>query len=265
MYRHTVIKVSLSCSHLDRHSEALQHLVAASSHHVEADHLLLLPSADQLHHRLGFPGGHGVVERRELRLVDLQILLAELLRGFLLSETNCPDLQIIFVVTTLSDQITYRGVGEDHCWDVVVVQLQVRLIIKQSVGQSSSSSDGYGSQESLAGNIAESVEPGYVGVLVLVHHDVSGLVQVEADVLTAETVSVGNPSHCPEEDVSRGQFLSSVEADHQTLTGLINSANSNTFLNIHPTSLHLPRYSLADLGKIFSKKRPEPSYAQLTI
>ena len=102
VYRHTVIKVSLGCSHLDRHSEALQHLVAAPSHHVEADHFLLRPGADQLHHRLRLPGGHGVIQRGELRLVDLQVLLAELFLGFLLSQTNRPDLKFIFSVITLS-------------------------------------------------------------------------------------------------------------------------------------------------------------------
>ena len=97
MDRHAVVKVRLGGAHLDGHPEALEHLVAAPSHHVETHHLLLLPSADQLHHRLRLPGGHGVIQRRELGLVDLQILLAELLRGFLLSETNCPDLKILGV------------------------------------------------------------------------------------------------------------------------------------------------------------------------
>ena len=102
MYRHTVIKVSLGCSHLDGHSESLEHLVTASPHHVEPDHLLLLASADQLHHRLRLPAGHGVIQRRELGLVDLQVLLAELLLGFLLSQTNRPDLKFIFLLITLS-------------------------------------------------------------------------------------------------------------------------------------------------------------------
>ena len=147
--------------------------------------------------------------------------------------------------------------GEDHGWYVVVVQLQVCFIIEQSVSQSPTCSDGYRGQESLAGNIPQGVEPGHVGVLVLVHQDVPGLVQVEAGVLTAETVSVRNSAHCPEENLSGGQFLSSVEADHQPLTGLLNSLNSNTFLNVDPTGLNLPRHGLANLSKILGNQRPE--------
>ena len=106
VYRYTVIKVRLGGSHLHSHSEALQHLVAAPAHHVETHHLLLLPSADQLHHRLRLPGGHGVIQRRELRLVDLQILLAELLRGFLLSQTNRPDLKLIIFGLIISKHLS---------------------------------------------------------------------------------------------------------------------------------------------------------------
>ena len=150
---------------------------------------------------------------------------------------------------------TYRGMGEDHGGYVAVVQLQVWFIIKQSVGQSSACSDGDGSQESLPGYIAEGVEAGYVGVLELVHHDVTGLVQGEADVWTAETVSVRNSAHSPEEDVSGGELLSSVEGHHQAITGLLNSLNTNTSLNIDSTSLHLSRHSLTDLVTMFSSKR----------
>ena len=145
---------------------------------------------------------------------------------------------------------TYRRVGEDHGWYVVVVQLQVCFIIEQSVSQSPPSSDGYRGKESFAGNIPQGVEPGHVGVLELVHQDVPGLVQLEAGVLTAETVSVGNSAHCPAENISWRQFLSSVETDDQPLTGLVNSLNSNTFLNVDSTGLHLPRHGLADLGTI---------------
>ena len=94
MYRHAVIKVSLSGPHLDGHPEALQHLVAAAAHHVEPHHLLLRPGTDKLHHCLRFPPRHGVVQRGELGLVDTELLLAELLLGLPLRETNGPDLKV---------------------------------------------------------------------------------------------------------------------------------------------------------------------------
>ena len=140
--------------------------------------------------------------------------------------------------------------GEHHCRYVAVVQLQLRFIIKQSVGQSPAGSDGDGSQQSLPGYIAEGVEAGYVGVLELVHQDVTRLVQGETDVLTAETVSVRNSTYGPEEDVSGWELLSSVEADHQPITGLINPLHTNTSLDVDAASLHLPGHSLTDLPTI---------------
>ena len=89
---HAVIKVRLGGPHLDGHPEALQHLVAAAAHHVEPHHLLILPGTDQLHHGLGLPAGHRVVQRGELRLVDAQSFLTELLLCFLLRQSNRPDL-----------------------------------------------------------------------------------------------------------------------------------------------------------------------------
>ena len=69
MNRNTVIKVSLGCPHLDSDTEPLQHLVTASSSHVEPHHPLLPTLTHQLHHGLRLPAGHGVVERGELGLV----------------------------------------------------------------------------------------------------------------------------------------------------------------------------------------------------
>ena len=93
MNGHTVVKVSLGGPHLDGHPEALEHLVTAPAHHVEPHHLLLLAGTDKLHQCLGFPLGHGVVQRRELGLVDAEVLLAELLLGLPLRESNGPDLK----------------------------------------------------------------------------------------------------------------------------------------------------------------------------
>ena len=136
---------------------------------------------------------------------------------------------------------------EDHCGDVVVVQLQIFLVIKESVCQSPSSRDGYWSEERLASHVPQGVEAGDVGVLVVVNQDVPGLVQVEADVLTAESVSVGSSAHGPEEDVGGGQLLSRVELDEDAVTGPLHLLNLNIPLDLHAALLNLASYGLAYL------------------
>lgn len=68
-------------AHLDSHSEALEHLVAAKADEVQPDDLLLRARADHLHRsRLLLVGlHHRVVQRREGRLVNLDLVVAVLL------------------------------------------------------------------------------------------------------------------------------------------------------------------------------------------
>ena len=95
MDRHTVVKVRLGGAHLDGDPEALEHLVTAAAHHVEADHPLLLRAVThELHHRLGLPGGHRVVQRGEPGLVHRHIVTPKLLTRFFLCQTDTSNLKI---------------------------------------------------------------------------------------------------------------------------------------------------------------------------
>ena len=47
--RHGIVEVFLGCAHLQRHREALQHLVHSEADTVNTDNLLFRADADQLH------------------------------------------------------------------------------------------------------------------------------------------------------------------------------------------------------------------------
>ena len=139
--------------------------------------------------------------------------------------------------------------GEDDGGDVVVVKLQILLVVKQSVRQSPPSRDGHRSEEDLPRHVPQGVQAGDVGVLELVHQDVPGLVQVKADVLTPESVSVGSSSDSPEEDVSGWELLAIVELDLEPVTHLLNLLHHNVLLHLHATLLNLLRHGLAYLER----------------
>ena len=94
MDRHAVVKVRLGGAHLDGDPEALEHFVTAAADHVEADNLLLRAVTHELHHRLGLPGGHRVIQRGELGLVHCDIVTPKLLTGFFLCQTDTSNLNI---------------------------------------------------------------------------------------------------------------------------------------------------------------------------
>ena len=108
------VKVSLSSTHLQGNSEALQHLITSLSDNVDTDNLLLGSSADKLEGRGGLVGLHGVVHARELGDVNIQVLGAVFLLGSLLSQTNSSS----------------SRVGEDDRGDISVVELRVLELLR---------------------------------------------------------------------------------------------------------------------------------------
>lgn len=113
MNSHTAIKVLLRRAHLDRHTEALQHLTHAQTKDMETDDLLFRASAHQLEFgrvlRLLLRRHHVVVHRRELGVVDLDLVVAVLGASFRFCQTDSADL----------------WVREHDCRDVVVGELRV--------------------------------------------------------------------------------------------------------------------------------------------
>lgn len=90
------IEILLRGTHLNGDTETLQNLGAVLAENVQAYNLLLLAGAHQL-----VLGGalvlglhHRVVHGGELALVDFDVLVAKLLTGFGLGETNGADLGV---------------------------------------------------------------------------------------------------------------------------------------------------------------------------
>lgn len=109
MDSNTAIKVLLSSTHLNSDTEALQHLANAETEDVQTDHLLLRTGTDDLHlgRVLGLLlwGQADIVEHRgELRVVDLDLVVAVALAGLGLGETDRADF----------------GVREDDRGDVLI-------------------------------------------------------------------------------------------------------------------------------------------------
>ena len=90
-----VIKVSLGCSHLQSYSKALSHFSSIGSKIVEAHHLLSLTlDTDQLQiTRVLRSVRHGPLQRPEVLMIHLQVVLAILLDRVLFTETTGSILQ----------------------------------------------------------------------------------------------------------------------------------------------------------------------------
>ena len=98
MYSNTAIKVLLSGAHLDSDTEALQHFTNAKTQDVQSDNLLLGTGTDNLHLRrvLGLLLSRHDVEEHggELGVVDLDLVIAVVLAGLGLSETDTANLRV---------------------------------------------------------------------------------------------------------------------------------------------------------------------------
>lgn len=92
---------------------------------------------------------------------------------------------------------------EDNCGDVVVAELVISEVrrAKETVGKPSSSSDGNGGQQPLAGNVTDRADGGNVGVLVLVDDDVASGGCLDTDFSQAKVLGVGLTANCPQENV----------------------------------------------------------------
>ncbi len=189
MNGHAAVKVGLGGAHLDGHAKALQHLAAAETHDVQADHLLLGTRADQLVRGRALLLGvhHGVVHGREVRLVDGEVLAPVLLDRLRLREADGADL----------------GVREHDRGDVPVVKLRRPELLRpeQPRGQLAASRDRHRGELDLARHIAERVDVLHGGGLVLVHgHEPVGL-QRHAGRLQPQTRGRGGAPDSPDEVV----------------------------------------------------------------
>ena len=66
----------------------------------------------------------------------------------------------------------HRRVGEDHAGDVVVVDPAFGLVVEQAVRETAARRDGHRGQRRAPGDVADGVDAGDIGVLVVVRrHD----------------------------------------------------------------------------------------------
>lgn len=98
MDSNTAVEVGLCSAHLYGNTKALQHLADAKTKDVQSDDLLLGTGADNLHlsRVLGLllSGHEAVVHVCKLGVVGLDLVIAVLLAGFGLSETDGADLGV---------------------------------------------------------------------------------------------------------------------------------------------------------------------------
>ncbi|KAH6610290.1 Elongation factor 1-gamma 1 [Trichoderma cornu-damae] len=189
-----VVKVFLGCAHLDGNAKALQHLAASLAHDVQPNDPLFGAGDDQLvvGGALGLRVHHGVVQGGKGRLVDLDVVPAVLFHGLRLREADGADL----------------GMRKHDGWDVFVAELQGRELggAEEPVREAAPGSNGDGRQLDLAGDVAERVDVVGAGVLVVVHDDVSLVVELDAGFLQADAARQGRPADGPDEvvDVAKG-------------------------------------------------------------
>ena len=142
---------------------------------------------------------------------------------------------------------TYWRMGEDNTGNVVIVKLESGLVVKESVRQSSTSSNGHWSEQHLASHVTQSIDTGQVSVLILVDHHVTSSVQLQTNILTPQTVSVGSATHGPEQDIRWRKNSPIVESDQHTLASPVNTAHLDILDDVDTTVLHLFSHCLTDL------------------
>lgn len=185
----TAVKVGLGSSHLDGNTETLKHLTTADTHDVQTDDLLLGARGNELVVGRALLVGlhHGVEHGSEAGLVHLDAVLAVLLDGLGLGQADAADF----------------GVGENNRGDVVVVKLEGGEFrsSKQTMGQTTTSSDGDGRQFNLTSDITEGEDIVDAGVLVFVGDDVTLVVDLDAGLFQTNATSGGCATNSPDEVV----------------------------------------------------------------
>mmetsp|Transcript_12599 Transcript_12599/g.30637 ORF Transcript_12599/g.30637 Transcript_12599/m.30637 type:complete len:305 (-) Transcript_12599:112-1026(-) len=156
--RYAMVKVALGGSHLDGDGKPLEHLICTNAHDVETHNLLLGPMADELHGHgnLFVHLAHGVVHGLEFCLVDLEAILAVLVHCLRLCQAHSAN----------------GRVGEDHCWDSLVLEARVGLPTEETIREAAARGNGDGRQlPGGVGRVAEGMDTRHICALVLIHLD----------------------------------------------------------------------------------------------
>eukprot|EP00050_Salpingoeca_kvevrii_P006715 m.291178 g.291178 ORF g.291178 m.291178 type:complete len:515 (-) comp12428_c0_seq1:41-1585(-) len=226
-----VVKVALGCAHLHGDSKALENLVDAHTNHVQANNTLLRTGTDDLHRRLDLVLSHGVVHVGKGGLVDLEVVLTKLLSG------------LLFAVTTGAN----GRVAENDRGNHVPVLLELRLGLKEAVGELAADRNGNGSELDVATNVAESIDAINVRVLELVDLDVA-ILELDPRGFQAN-VRVGASTNGKENTVvvlKLDLFAALLGADNNVFAVLAQSRDVCVFDNLNASAGHLSKQLRAD-------------------
>lgn len=111
--RNRIIKISLGCTHLQRHSKALQHFIRAKTHGVDTHDFFFIAYSDQFHFGWLTKAGESTIHRGKCARIDLHLVITILLTGIFLGQANS----------------TNGRVTEDNSGNVVVIQMLIRLVV----------------------------------------------------------------------------------------------------------------------------------------
>ena len=116
MDSYRVIKVRLGGAHLQSNGKTLQHFVRTVSDAMDTNNLLFFTHRNQLHSAWLAMAGESAVHGSKATGVNLNVLLAMTLDGFVFTQTYGAN----------------GGVTEDDRCDIVVVQVLFWFVVKQS-------------------------------------------------------------------------------------------------------------------------------------
>src|SRR5690606_29793138 len=149
---------------------------------VGADDLLLGADADQLHQRAALVGRKSVVHGDEAAGIDPD-RVAVPRPGFLLGHPHGAD----------------GWVAEHHGGDVLVHQTATLHAAEEAIRQPATSGNGHRGQLPFAGDVANGIYAGHVGLLERVGRDAAVRIHLDAGVLQPQAIRVGLAAHGPDD------------------------------------------------------------------
>lgn len=206
----TVVKVCLGGTHLHGDAETLQDLVHRKADTVQTDHFLFRADTDQLH-----PGGLAMLGQRrvhggELAAVDLHLIFTIFGDGFRLGQANGAD----------------GRVAEHHGRYQIVVEVLVRLVVKQPFGETTARRDGHRGELDATGVVTHRIDVGDGGVLELVGRDEALLVQRDACGSQIEVVGSRYAADGPDQAVD-GEVAAIFQLQGQAVVSVLEHGSGN--------------------------------------
>ena len=197
---------------------------------MDTDDALLFPGTDQLHGRPHTLWGEGIAHWRELGLVNPNLSVSLSCLGFAQTDGG------------------HRRVGEHHAGDIVVVDPTLRLIVEQPVGQTTPRGNGYRGQRRATGNVANGVDTGHIGVLILVRRHNPVTEGLNPRCREIQRLGIGLTAYGPDDSIETVQSFSVSRVQGDTGLGLRQTGHLKSEPLFNALLFHLPHQHLADHG-----------------